>query len=120
MIPSNNKIKLLIVGFYGAYNIGDDLMLKSLLSFLDEDVFEITVMFNHNADLILEDFEHVNVIYYPKNVDEYIVYAKKFDKLIFGGGAIIDDTNFDIKQAYQYDLGTIFVNLSSEFIFQKK
>ena len=120
LIRESDKIKLLLVGFYGAYNVGDDLMLKGILKNLDPDKFDITIMMSRNSNIKIEDLNHVNCIYYPKKGNDFYHLAQKFDKVIFGGGAIIDDSKYDTGNSFQFDLGTIFVYLCTEFIYQGK
>ena len=40
--------RVLIMGFYGARNIGDELMLRTLLDYYDEKNIEVTIMMSDN------------------------------------------------------------------------
>lgn len=111
---SNGK-KVLIVGFYGAYNLGDELMLQTLLDKLSAiKGLDITVMLCNNENYNYSWLPAVNIIHYPRTVWDYNTLANKFDCLIWGGGAIIDDSNYGFENIS--DLGSIFIELSSRFI----
>lgn len=107
--------KILIAGFYGAYNLGDELMLQTLLDKLGliKDL-DITVMLCNNENYNYSWLPAVNIIHYPRTVWDYNTLANKFDCLIWGGGAIIDDSNYGFENIS--DLGSIFIELSSRFI----
>ena len=121
MNRTNNK-KILIIGFYGAPNIGDELMLETLIQKLsDINEYEITVMLADNPRYDVEKYPAIRFIHYPKNIFEFNILAEQYDYFIFGGGAIIDDTNYEKEYAYRYDLGTILIKLSIRAIaFEKK
>ena len=121
MNRTNNK-KILIIGFYGAPNIGDELMLETLIQKLsDINEYEITVMLADNPRYDVEKYPAIRFIHYPKNIFEFNILAEQYDYFIFGGGAIIDDTNYEKEDAYRYDLGTILIKLSIRAIaFEKK
>ena len=52
---------------------------------------------------------------------DFNILAEQYDYFIFGGGAIINDKNFEKEDSYHYDLGTILIKLSMRAIaFNKK
>lgn len=62
---NNNKQKILIVGFYGGYNLGDELMLQTLLKHLEKfDNLELTVMIADNASYNIDEFKNVRFIHF--------------------------------------------------------
>lgn len=117
----NEKRDVLIVGFYGAPNLGDELMLFTLLSYLDCDSLDITVLLCDNYDYKISDYPKVKFIHYPKTRYDFNILAEKFNYIIFGGGAVIDDKQYLKKDSFKYDLGTILIDLSLRGIaFNKK
>jgi len=117
-----NKKNILLVGFYGAFNLGDELMLETLLEYLDNiENKSITIMLADNPNYNIEKYKDVKFISYPITIYDINHIAEKFDYVIFGGGAIIDDSNYRIDRSYRYDLGAIFIKLAIRAIaFGKK
>ncbi len=112
----NNKKQILICGFYGAINLGDDLMLETLLSYLNNiKNIEITIMLCDKKNIDLTNYGEYNFIHYPTKTDDFNIIAKYFDVVIFGGGALLDDKDYDDDFPI-FNLGYILINLSLEFI----
>ena len=91
---SANKPKILICGYYGAQNGGDELMLHALLSHIDNNKFDITILLSHNYALDSSTYFPYRTIHYPKKTDDCRFLAEEFDIFIWGGGAVIDDHNY--------------------------
>lgn len=119
-IPRNMQKNYLLVGFYGAINLGDELMLQKLYSDFSDIKNNLYVMMCDNTDLDVFKYPGMNIIHYPKTKFDYNYLADIFDGVIFGGGAIIDDDCYQKKDSYQYDLGRIFVELSLAFLSKEK
>lgn len=115
----SNK-KILIAGFYGAYNLGDELMLQTLLSYIPKDMLKsVTVLLYRNQMYDQLNLPPVNFLHYPCTFFDYDFLAKRFDVLIWGGGAIIDDTYYTSRRTNL--LGNMLIDLSDRFIkFDKK
>ena len=121
IINDKSKKNILIVGFYGAPNLGDELMLETILEYLKEvENKKITIMLADNPNYNIDKYEDVSFIHYPVSLLDFNSLAEKFDCIIFGGGAIIDDSNYEKALSYQYDLGTIFIKLAIRAIAFKK
>lgn len=114
----NNKVRVLLCGFYGAPNLGDELMLQTILEKLPKDI-ELTIMLSENIDFDITDYPPSNFIHYPKNMMDINDLAQYFDVIIFGGGALIDDYIYPGQQ-YQMPLGYILINLSKRAIQYNK
>lgn len=120
-LKETNKKKILLVGFYGAPNLGDELMLETLFQYLNKnDKIEITVMINDNEFYDIDEYPPVNIIHYPKTKYDFNYLASYFDYVVFGGGAIIDDVHYEEENSYKGDLGTILIKLSEKFITWNK
>ena len=111
-----NKKQILICGFYGAINLGDDLMLETLLTYLDKiDDLEITIMLCDKKNIDITNYGKYNFIHYPTRTDDFNIIAKYFDAVIFGGGALLDDYEYNDDSPI-FNLGYILINLALEFI----
>lgn len=115
----SKKKKILICGFYGAKNLGDELMLNTLIEKIKTiGEFEISIMLSKNFYTDISKYEGASIIYFPNKTSDFSLIAKKFDCLIFGGGAIIDDENYQSNS--EITLGRILVDLSTQFILNNK
>lgn len=119
-LKESNKCKILLVGFYGASNTGDELMLQAILSKLDCEKNEVTVMLADNPNYNIIKKYNVNYLHYPKTNMDINMISKYFDKIIFGGGAIIDDVEYDDSLAYKYNVANILLELSIKAIYYNK
>lgn len=106
------KRKILLLGFYGANNTGDELMLQALLKEFNsyKDKCEITVMIADNLEYELNLFGQVHFIHYPKTPSDTSIIMNYFDDIVVGGGALIDDAcylenNLDNVSNLLIDLG---------------
>lgn len=121
-INGNNekKHKVLICGFFGAKNLGDELMLQTMIREINKvGNFKITVMLCDNPEIDITQYGKCEFIHYPTNVMDYNKLAIEYDSLIFSGGALLDD--IDYKSKNEITLGKILVNLSMRFIaFEKR
>jgi len=115
-----DKCKILIVGFYGAPNTGDELMLQAILNKLDCDSNEVTVMIADNPYYNIMKKYKVNYIHYPKTNMDINMISKYFDKIIFGGGAILDDSEYDNELAYKDNVANILIDLATKAIYDGK
>lgn len=115
-----NKKKVLICGFYGAFNLGDELMLQTILNYLNKkNNLDITIMLCDNPNTDITKYGKYNFIHYPKTKTDLNTIASYYDCLIFGGGAIIDDKDYD-KNDIQMTLGYILINLTLRFLTLEK
>ena len=117
LLNQTTKEKVLIVGFYGADNFGDELMLSTLIENLEKRK-------NVEISVLIEDYIHYNTaahlnvkyIHTLHNENDFKKVLAYYDTLIFGGGATIDDTNFGVKFRNYVSLANVFINLSKLFI----
>ena len=117
---TTGKQKLLICGFYGAVNLGDELMLETLLKYIDEtNRFDVTIMLCDNQYVNITRYGKYNFIHYPINSVDLNNIANYYDCLIFGGGAHLDDIDYDNNK--HLSMGRILTDLTMRFItFEKK
>jgi hypothetical protein len=88
-------------------------MLETILSYLEgrEDL-EITAMLCDNPDYDYKKYGGINFIHYPNSKWDFNFIASYFDIVMFGGGAIIDDSLYDEKKPDLNDLGTLLIEIS--------
>lgn len=118
-LQKSNSAKILVCGFFGADNLGDELMLQTLLSSFPKELLpSVTVMLFDNDDYDYYHLPGVNFIHCPTKKFDYNILANTFDVLIWGGGALIDDTDYSDASL---TLNNMFINLSLRFLaFNKK
>ena len=86
------KRQILIVGYYGDGNFGDELMLKILIDRFRCGSVEISVVFTESYDYMYSQWDGIFPYVAPKTEVHLEKAADFFDEVILGGGAHIDDT----------------------------
>ncbi len=89
-----NKEKILICGYYGARNGGDELMLWFLLNTIPQNK-DVTILLSRNERLDAAVYFPFKTIHYASKVDDCAALAREFDTIILGGGTTLDDTDYD-------------------------
>lgn len=120
LIPQES-VKVLLAGWYGAENFGDELMLRTILDFLPKDILPQT------AVLLWDNYSYprdaidpcVTLIHYPQSTWQLDQLARQFDVLVWGGGAIIDDSQYN-DDPNNTSTGNLFIRLSKSMIAMKK
>ena len=120
MNPVREGTRILITGFYGACNLGDELMLQVLIQCLRElGMDNITVLLCDNEKYDFFDYPAIQFIHYPKNKFDFNIIAQQYDVLIWGGGAMIDDACYGTDDVSY--LGNMYIELTKRFLaFNKK
>lgn len=94
--------RILLVGWYGAQNFGDELMLRCMLqrfaTVSGKDV-ELSVLIERNDRYRFINIpKNVRCFYPPETETDLLAACNWFDEIVLGGGAHIDDApikNFD-------------------------
>lgn len=89
LIRTQSSGAILLSGWYGADNLGDELMLRTLVDYAPERIRErLWVLTWQNAD-----YDHgylnelgVRTIRYPRSTEEASLLADSFDTMVWGGG----------------------------------
>ena len=111
-----NKKRVLLVGFYGAPNLGDELMLEVLTFKIKKlDNIDLTVMLSENRDFDITKYPNFKIIHYPKSILDINILANYFDTVIFGGGALLDDHDYNYYNN-QLTLSYTLINLCFRMI----
>lgn len=113
--------RILVAGWYGAENLGDELMMRTVIEHIPAHRLSDTWV------LLWDNFEYprmsldprVHVIHYPRSLWELQWYADAFDVLVWGGGAIIDDEQFS-NDPFNINTGNLFIHLSSMMLAREK
>ena len=117
LLSESAKMKILICGFYGGDNLGDELMLETLLGYLTPAVdASFTVMLANNDEYDIFAKDGVHYIHYPQTKFDYDRLASFYDVVIFGGGALIDDLDYGTVYGNEMSLSTTLVELSAKMI----
>lgn len=114
---------ILLCGNYGNPNMGDEWMLDTMLDYLrGYSTKEITIMLepNRTFDPSIYLRYNVNYIHYPQNIFDYDIIVNKFDILVFGGGAIVEDTIYYEAYDYGVNICRTVVDLPLRFISKNK
>ncbi|MBR6730771.1 MAG: polysaccharide pyruvyl transferase family protein [Alphaproteobacteria bacterium] len=90
------KKQILILGYYGDYNCGDEIMLKRIIEQTYKQENEISVMFVPSARYNFDQFENnIHIYYPPQTFSDLDKIASFYDELIIGGGAHVDDNTIE-------------------------
>lgn len=114
---------ILLCGNYGNPNTGDEWMLDTMIQYLHKYTNKkITLMLEPNRifDPSIYLKYDVNYIHYPQTIYDYDIIAEKFDVLIFGGGAIIEDEIYWEAYDYGINICRTVVDLPLRFIAKNK
>lgn len=123
LLPYNintNKQKVLIIGFFGAPNTGDELMMQSMINKLNTDKLEVTVMIADNQDCVLNSNKNIRYIHYPRTHADFNILTNYFDKIIFAGGALLDDKEYENKDARYTSMYNLLISLGESIIKKGK
>lgn len=111
------KRKVLLGGFYGAKNVGDELMLEAVLKSA-KNKKDIFILLTNNYEITDEDYVPYKTIHSPTLEGDFYVAALVFKKLAICGGALIDDNEY-CSENRNTILG-IILGLAKEFINARK
>ena len=114
--------KILLCGYYGAQNCGDELMLQACLQLLEAASTNkkpnITILLYNNYDFDPSSYEYPT-IHYPKNPADFAFLADTFDAIVWGGGAVIDD-NYNYFNGDATNLTYVLIQTSKLMLQQNK
>ncbi|QWT17565.1 polysaccharide pyruvyl transferase family protein [Collinsella sp. zg1085] len=112
--------RILLAGWYGASNCGDELMMRTMLQHFEKRGVRVSVLLWDDPDY---DFSRLpacaDQIHYPRSTWELRQLAEYFDVLVWGGGAIIDDRQFN-HNPLNINTGNLLVWLSEEMFKREK
>ena len=120
-LHATEKNKILIAGWYGADNLGDELMLRSVLEHFPSDYLDRVYVLLWDNELYERsglDYR-CNVIHYPPSVWDLEILADSFDAVVWGGGAILDDSQYN-NDPYNFNTGNLFIRLSEQMLAKGK
>lgn len=118
------KTKILIFGFLGAHNVGDDIMLETGLSYIDREKNDVDIIVSYNQGFNIKNYKHLemydaNVVQYPQNKNDIEKLSLEYDVLICFGGALIDDIDYE-KNILPQTLGTVLMKIANLFLEKNK
>ncbi len=120
-IPKDSGKRILVAGWYGADNLGDELMLRAVLTHLSEDALKrASVLLWDNSTYDRLDLSHlVHTIHYPATTRELDFFVDSFDIAIWGGGAILDEAQFN-DDANNVNTGNLFIRINELMLSRGK
>lgn len=83
-----DKKQVLVLGYYGHFNCGDEIMLKSTLKMIDKNA-EVSVMFVPTYRYNFEQWKGVHCYYPPVDFFNIENIVNFYDELIIGGELIL-------------------------------
>ena len=113
--------RILVAGWYGADNLGDELMMRSVLEHMPSETRRRTAVLlwdNPTYDWLNLD-PLVHPIHYPATTRELDAIVDYFDVVIWGGGAILDDGQFN-DDVNNFNTGNLFIRISELMIGRGK
>lgn len=113
--------RILVAGWYGADNLGDELMMRSVLEHMPSETRRCTAVLlwdNPTYDRLNLD-PLVHPIHYPATTRELDAIVDYFDVVIWGGGAILDDGQFN-DDVNNFNTGNLFIRISELMIGRGK
>ena len=115
-----NKKDILITGYYGAQNCGDELMQEALRKIIDRSKYNVYLLAAPNYSLDASDYYPDHVIHYPKRVNDIAFISDFFDVVIWGGGAVLDDIRYKYCENNDNDLTYIAMKITKCMIMAGK
>lgn len=110
--------------FFGAPNLGDELMLETFLNYLVRYIknnnTSLTIMLANNPNYSILNYYNINFIHYPQTQYDYEKIADYYDKVVFVGGAHIDDKNYGTNYKNEMSFSTTLIELSTRFLKKSK
>ncbi len=112
---------ILLAGWYGAENFGDELMMQTVLqSFPPESRQHLCVLLWDNVSYPRLNIDcSVRVVHYPRTTWELEQLIDSVEAVVWGGGAILDDRQFDDNPS-NYNTGNLFIRMSLLAIARRK
>ncbi len=105
--------RILIAGWYGADNLGDELMLRAVLEHLPQGALSRTAVLlwdNSTYDRMTLD-ARIHAVHYPATTRELDALVSHFDVVVWGGGAILDDKQFN-NDVNNFNTGNLFIRIN--------
>ena len=118
-LPKSKKKRILICGYYGARNCGDELMLQAILKNINTNKYDVTILLASNHNLDASYYYPYHVLHYPKKVEDCKFLAENYDAIVWVGGAVLDDTCYEYRGIHN-DLAYILFTISLLMLQMKK
>jgi polysaccharide pyruvyl transferase WcaK-like protein len=122
LVRSQSEKSILLAGWYGADNLGDELMLRTLIDYAPQGVRErLWVLIWQNANYDYEYLSELGIrtVRYPRSTEEASLLADSFDAIVWGGGAILDDKQYN-DNPNNFNTGNLFIRLSEYMLARRK
>ena len=118
---SADEKQLLVIGFYGGCNMGDELMLETVLKLIRNTTrVHVTLMLAENPTYDAAVHGDVDIIHYCRTYSDFSHLSTCFDGMIVGGGALLDDVHYGESSNHFVSLATTVVELPRYFAAKGK
>ena len=109
----DRRRNILIAGWYGANNFGDELMMRTVLEHFSENALASinVLLWDNDTYSRLNLPPEVGVIHYPKSTWQLEELVELFDIIVWGGGSILDDEQFN-DDPRNINTGNLFIRLN--------
>lgn len=130
-LMANNKTdkkRILLCGNYGDTNLGDELMMQTLIDAFSRELdCHLTVMIYPRINYENPNLQHVSVIHFPYNYADISVIANCFDVVVVGGGALLEDEAYSVRELHydnfdEYNIhhSRAIIDICNDFIEHEK
>lgn len=117
MFRKPKRKRVLLAGWYGADNLGDEYMLQTVVQHLSGDTL------NRVSVLIVDNFNYrrdhlddrVELLHYPVSLWDIDFLVNEFDVLVWGGGALLDSRQYS-QDPLNVSTGNLLIQLSKRML----
>lgn len=114
---NNKQKKIAVIGWLGAFNLGDEMMLDTSLAEFKRHGHDITLLTHSDDEKVLDRYQNYRVISRTVLSDEKVrSIATHNDALFVNGGALLDDSDY----TQPWSLAKDIARLAKAFIRRKK
>ncbi len=113
----NGEKRVLLAGWYGANNLGDEYMLQTVIQHMSDEMLDrVSVLLVDSSSYHFGDLDaRVNVLHYPTSLWDIDYLANEFDVLVWGGGALLDQNQYSQDPA-NVSTGNLLIWLSKRML----
>ena len=77
-------------------------------------------MLANNCEYNIFEHQAIKFIHYPQTRFDYDILASYYDVVVFGGGALIDDKEYNIQYGKEMSLATTLIELTERMLLNHK
>lgn len=117
LLKNNQQKKVAVIGWLGAFNLGDEMMLDTSLAEFRRHGHDITLLTHSDDEKVHDRYQGYKVVSRTVLSDEKVRFiATHNDALFVNGGALLDDSEYE----QPWSLAKDIARLAKAFIRRKK